>query len=123
MLTIILIVLSSLLAVLAIALMVFLLRATRRLVQYDDVFQMLVDDIETNLQQFYKMSQSSLLGNDAEIVQAHRNMMIMRDRLDEFLREMEEVSGLRLRTPKAPPLSTTSLNQLKAQVDKLDKGN
>lgn len=123
MLETILFILLLLAAAAAITLSVLLFRATRRLIQYDDVFQMLVDDIETNLQQFYKMSQSSLLGNDAEIIQAHRNMMIMRDRLDEFIREMEEVSGLRLRTPKAPPLSTTTLNQLKAEVDKLDKGN
>lgn len=78
-------------------------RLTVRLFAYDDIFQYLVDDIEVNLAQFDRMSKSAILGNDTEIVAAHKNMMVMSVRLNEILQRAEENGGKILRTPTPLP--------------------
>ncbi len=78
-------------------------RFYRRAVIYDEVFQYLSDDIYTNLLQFAKMQKMNVMMDEPEVQRAHRNMMIMAQRLEEILRRMEEASGLRLRPPPPPP--------------------
>jgi hypothetical protein len=80
-----------------------LIRATKRLLQYDEVFQYMAGDIQTNLGQFYRMSKSSVTGGEPEIVQAHKNMMVMAQRLNEILNQMEEVTGKRFRPESLGP--------------------
>lgn len=82
---------------------VLLVRGARRLLQYDEVFQYISGDIQTNLKQFERISQSSVTGNDAEIVMAHKNMMVMAVRLNEILLRMEEVTGKRFRPKNLGP--------------------
>lgn len=102
MLTLIILLVTS---VIANGVLVFLLiRATKRLLQYDEVFQYMAGDIQTNLHQFYRMSKSSILGGEPEIVMAHKNMVVMAQRLNEILTQMEEVTGKRFRPePLGPP--------------------
>lgn len=78
-------------------------RFYRKAVTYDEVFQFLVTDIEVNLEQFKKMKRSDLTSNEPEIEKAHRNMVVMSQRLDEILRRMEDATGLKLRPPPPPP--------------------
>lgn len=78
-------------------------RFYRKAVSYDTIFQYLADDVDTNLKQFAKMANSSVLHADHEIQEAHRNMMMMAKRLAELVFRMEEATGLRLRPAPMPP--------------------
>ena len=92
----------GLLSVMSVGMTFVAYRFYRRAVIYDEVFQFLSGDIETNLTQFKKMSASNVTSNEPEIEQAHRNMMLMAQRLQEILIRMEETTGLKLASP--PPL-------------------
>ena len=78
-------------------------RFYRRAVIYDEVFLFLYEDLEVNIKQFGKMSKSNVMMADPEIQTAHRNMMIMGQRLEEILSRMENSTGLRLRPVVPPP--------------------
>jgi hypothetical protein len=77
-------------------------RFYRKAVVYDVIFKVINDDLIANIKQFAKMAHSPVLGNDAEIQEAHRLMMIMGKRFNEVSLQMEEATGLALRPP--PPL-------------------
>lgn len=87
----------------------FLRRYLVRLFQYDDLYQYLIDDLETNLKQFERMRSSTLLSDDDQVRQAHKNMMVMAARLDEFATQMEEIAGQPLRKVTKPmqPVNVT----------------
>ena len=78
-------------------------RFYRKAVVYDEIFQFISADIQVNLEQFFKMKNSNVTGNEPEIENAHRKMMLMGNRLNEILTRMEEASGLTLRPPPVPP--------------------
>lgn len=79
-------------ALLNVVLVVVLVRASRRLLQFDDVFGLLVDDCRTNIKYFDKLLNTPILQNSPEILDAQRNMGVIRDRLNEFVVRMEETS-------------------------------
>lgn len=101
------IVILSILLALALLLVAGLLLVTyrfyRKAVIYDEIFQYLYDDIETNIFQFAKMARMNVMMADSEVQLAHRNMMTMGKRLEEILHRMEEATGLRLRPPPPKP--------------------
>jgi hypothetical protein len=72
-------------------------RASKRLLQFDDLFEYFVDDIETNVKYFEKLSTTPVLSNAPEIMEANHNMNIMAQRLDEYLRRMEGLTHRTLR--------------------------
>jgi hypothetical protein len=78
-------------------------RFYRRAVVYDEVFQYLHDDIQTNLRQFAHMASSNIMSNEPTVQDAHRKMMTMGMRLNEILSLMEEARGLKMRPPRPPP--------------------
>jgi hypothetical protein len=78
-------------------------RFYRKCVVYDEVFQYISDDVNTNISQFVKINKSVMLSNEPEVRTAHENMITMGRRLDEILNRMEEATGLSLRPPKSPP--------------------
>lgn len=84
-------------------------RYLKRLFEYDDLYQVMIDDVETNLSQFERMRKSSILTDDDEVRSAHKNMMVMASRLDEFANQMEEVAGRKLRKVSKPmqPVNVT----------------
>jgi hypothetical protein len=84
----------------------YLYRTVTRLIAYDDLFQLLADDVQTNLRQFEKMQSGVMMSNEPEVMEAHKNMMIMAKRLNEFINRMEELTGLKLRPPPRPPRPT-----------------
>jgi hypothetical protein len=73
-----------------------------RLAQYDELYQLMIDDIELNIKQFERMRKMSVLSDDDEVRIAHKNMMTMASRLDEFITQMEEISGQKLRKVTQP---------------------
>ena len=88
-----------------------------RLFQMDDFYNQLMDDIETNLQQFERMRKMSVLGDEPEIERAHKNMMWMAARLDEFASQMEEMSGQKLRK-KTTPMPVETMDKFADKVIK-----
>lgn len=81
------------LSALVIALSLLLYRASRKLLTFDDLIGYLLDDMETNILYFDKLSSTPVLSDSPEIMDANRNMRIMAIRLDEFLTRFEEISG------------------------------
>ena len=93
-------------------------RFTTRLLQYDELYQYLIDDVEVNLSQFDKIRKSSLMSDDDEVRSAHKNMMVMAARMDEYATRMEEIAGKPLRKVTRP---MTPINVTK-EAEKLSNG-
>lgn len=82
-----------------------LIRATKRLLQFDDLIDMLVHDMETNIKYFDKLTSTPVLSDVQEIQDANRNMNIMSRRLDEYLSQFEDLTlrPIRKETVPRPP--------------------
>jgi hypothetical protein len=78
-------------------------RVMQRAFLLDEVVQYIANDVEINLMHFGKMLNSNVLSNDPEVVAAHKNMVIMAQRLNEIFTRMEESTGLHLRPDTRPP--------------------
>jgi len=98
----VLLVLSTATAAVAIWLLV---KASRKLLQFDDLVNYLGDDLETNMAYFDKLTNTPVLSNAPEIMDANKNMATMSARFDEFLSRFEELTGSKIRkitSPKPP---------------------
>lgn len=73
-----------------------LVRATKRLLEFDEIFGLFADDISTNVKFFKKIRQTPMFENTPEIVSAAKNMDIMRLRLEEYGNRFEELTGKKL---------------------------
>lgn len=71
--------------------------SSRRLLYFDELFQLLVDDIDTNILYLNKLTSTSTFENSPEILDAQKNMKVMSVRLDEYVVRMEELSNRQLR--------------------------
>jgi hypothetical protein len=71
-------------------LLFLLIRATKRLLQFDEIFSFLIDDIDINIKYFDKLAASDLLSNSPEVFEAHKNMRIMKQRLLEYVLRIGE---------------------------------
>ncbi len=65
-------------------------RYMQRLLDYDELFQLIQDEIDTNIQNFDKLKNTPLLSNAPEIVHASKLMNTMRERLYEYVMRIEE---------------------------------
>lgn len=83
-------------AILNIGLTVLLVRASKKLLQFDDVFVLLGDDVAANIKFFEKLVNTPILQNTPEIVDAQKHMKIIRNRLGEFALRLQEAAH---RTP------------------------
>jgi hypothetical protein len=86
---------------------ILLVKASKKLIQFDDLVNYLVDDVETNVKYFDQLTNTPVLSNAPEIMDANKNMATMSARLDEYLNRFEELTGTKVRkvtTPKAPTL-------------------
>lgn len=79
------------------ALGVVAFRFSRRLFQFDDLFEILVRDIDLNIAFFDKLLTTPLFDDSQEVRTANQNMSVISKRLDEFVRQMEEVTNRKLR--------------------------
>lgn len=89
--------------ILNILLAIVIFRLSSRLLAFDDVFQLLVDDIDVNIKFFAKLLSTPLFENSQEVREANKNMGIISMRLDEFVKRMEETTGKNLRKPPPTP--------------------
>lgn len=91
---------TTLILVLIIVGLLFLLfRASKKLLEFDDLFQLLEHDIETNVKYFDNLLQTPLYDNSQEVKAANHNMSIMRKRLTEFSLRIGEKTS---KEPKLP---------------------
>lgn len=79
-----------------------IVRASRRLLEFDELFELLADDIGTNLRYFEKLKTTPLISDTQEVQNAHKNMVVMGERLEEFVKRIEEQTGRSL-LRKPPP--------------------
>lgn len=70
-----------------------LVRATQRLFEFDDLFNLLSDELKTNINYFEKLLKKPMYSDTPEVQTAQRNMINMKNRADEFLRRMREISN------------------------------
>ena len=64
-----------------------------RLLQFDDLFHLLADDIDTNTIYLKKLTSTPLFENSPEIKTANKNMSIIALRLDEFSQRIAEIAN------------------------------
>jgi hypothetical protein len=93
-------ILSLVLAVSVIAnvsLIVILTRFSKRLLQFDELFELLSRDIDVNIAFFDKLLATPLFDDSQEVRTANQNMTNISKRLNEFVLQMEETSNRKLR--------------------------
>jgi hypothetical protein len=73
-----------------------LIRAVRRMLEFDVLFQLMVDDLDTNIRYFAKLADTPMVSDTDEVQQAAKNMRIMGLRLNEFLIRSGEISNRRV---------------------------
>ncbi len=95
----------SFLALLNVAAGYVIVRLSKRLLAFDDLFEMLLHDIEVNIKYFDSVSESPLVSNAQEVIEADRNMRMMRLRLEEYTIRISEQSHKKKRflKPKRNP--------------------
>lgn len=79
-----------------------LFRFSRRLLQFDEFFELLFHDIDVNIRYFEKLLSTPLFENSQEVRTANNNMNIISQRLAEFSKQMEEIGNRKLN--QEPPV-------------------
>lgn len=74
-----------------------ILRFSRRLLEFDELFEILSRDMDLNIAFFDKLLTTPLFDNSPEVRTANQNMSIISKRLDEFVRRMEDSTNRKLR--------------------------
>ena len=72
-------------------------RASKRLLQFDELVGYLVDDIEANIIYFDKLTSTPIMEHVQEVGDANRNMHTMSLRFNEFIERFCELTGKNVR--------------------------
>jgi hypothetical protein len=75
---------------LLVAAIAFITVILKRLLQFDQLLEFLVDDIDTNFRYIKKLANTPTFENSPEILEAQRNFAIMSQRLEEFSLRIRE---------------------------------
>ena len=67
--------------------------ATKKLILFDDIFDIVVDDIDINFAYLDELIKTPLFENSPEVLTAHKNMEIIHKRLEEIVLRVEEMTG------------------------------
>ena len=65
----------------------------RRLFAFDELFNMFVDEIDTNIKFLESFEGKPLVSNAPEVIEVDRGMKIMKVRLEEYVLRMREQSS------------------------------
>lgn len=68
-----------------------LIKSIKRMLDFDDLYELLSHDIETNIAYFSKLVDTPLFSNSPEILDAQRNIKIMRDRMNEYSIRIDDI--------------------------------
>lgn len=79
--------------VLNIGLVLLVQRLSKRLLEFDDLFELLEDDVATNIAYFTKLLHTPLLNNSPEVISMQKNVEIIAKRLQEFALRMNETTN------------------------------
>lgn len=90
---ILLIILLALSVLVNVGLAILLRMFMKKLLQFDEVFGLLGDDVMTNISFFDKLLSTPLFMASPEIEEAHKNMNLMRLRLQEYALRIGETRG------------------------------
>jgi hypothetical protein len=85
----------AVLLLIAVALFAIVIVFAKRLLQLDELFHALVDDVRINIDYLKKLAETPLFENSQEVRTAHRNMSIIAARLNEFSIRMKEQTNAR----------------------------
>lgn len=88
--------------------LVVLTRFSKRLLQFDDLFGLLIHDVDINISYFDKLLETPTFSNEPEIVDANKNMKIMRARFDEYLSRLRDVTQRSSETREKRAVSVSS---------------
>lgn len=67
--------------------------ATKKLILFDDIFDIIVDDVDINFSYLDELIKTPLFENSPEVLTAHKNMEIIHKRLEEIVMRVEEMTG------------------------------
>lgn len=70
-----------------------LARASKRLLQFDDLFQLLSHDMDVNIRYLTNLLKTPVFSNSPEVEQANKNMGIINQRLHEYTVRFEELTS------------------------------
>lgn len=68
-------------------------RLSRRLLEFDELFELLQHDVDTNIAYFTKLLQTPLLNNSPEVIAMQKNIEIINLRLQEYTLRMKETTN------------------------------
>lgn len=85
-----------------ISLLAFLYKFGNKLVQFDHLFELMSDEINSAISFFDKLLQKPLFMASPEIEEAHVNMNLLRHRLKELVAQMGELQGKDVDPPILP---------------------
>lgn len=86
-------ILVAVLLVVCIVLGTGLFLAVKKLILFDDIFNIIVDDIDINFAYLDELIKTPLFENSQEVLTAHKNMEIIHKRLEEIVLRVEEMTG------------------------------
>lgn len=75
------------------ALIFVIFRLSKKLLQFDELFDLLSEDIDTNIKYFKKLLSTPLFEASQEVRTANKNMEVMSLRLEEFSLRFDELSN------------------------------
>lgn len=70
-----------------------LARLSKRLLQFDELFELLQHDVKTNTEYFNKLLQTPLFNNSPEVISMTNNVKIISQRLEEYSLRMFEATN------------------------------
>lgn len=79
--------------VLNVGFIILSIRFSRRLLEFDDLFGLLEDDVATNIAYFTKLLATPLLNNSPEVISMQKNVEVIAKRLQEFSLRMNETTN------------------------------
>jgi len=82
----------AILSLVAVAEAFVIVRLSKRLLDFDELIDLLLRDVEVNTDYFDKLLKTPLFENSEEVKIMHRNMSIISKRFDEFNLRMQEVT-------------------------------
>lgn len=89
----ILLIVACVSALLNVVLVFVALRLSRKLLQFDELFDMLSDDVQTNVEYFKKLLATPLLNNSPEVISMQKNIDLIGRRLQEYALRMNETTN------------------------------
>ena len=94
---------------------VLLYKCLKKLLMFDELFELFVHDIDTNVTYLNKLTSTSTMSNSPEILAAQQNMKIMSERLEEYVVRWNELTNRSVR------LTGEEVAEIQEEIEKASK--